>query len=187
VVITTRGKLVNTIQDFLENTDNNTGILIRHKGIGMLKKKGKKNIVEKARQEIIFAIKERINEIAGGVCNVPVTLTDVEIKEPDAEVTGAVKYLNIHNIYIDDGGCLCGDLVGKDDHFNHDIIFGKSIEDLNVDDLKDLLDNLYGDDWAVKKDESEYPEIPVGMGAPLNEQFRKYIQRSRIFSRILQL
>jgi hypothetical protein len=49
---------------------------------------------------------------------------------------------------------LCADLAGKDDRYDDGVLFGKGIEELAIDDLKLLLDALYGKNWSI--DSSDY-------------------------------
>ncbi len=105
------------------------------------------SIVENTRQEILFAVKERINAITRGT-SAPVQLNAM-IREKNGSGRNSLFFYEITNVYIDDDDRLCGDLAGKDDRFSGEVLFGKDIEDLPVSDLKLILDLLYGDNWNV--------------------------------------
>jgi hypothetical protein len=106
------------------------------------------SIVECTRQEILFAVKERVGELTRG-SGAPVQLEKAVIGGRKAASGEYLRYFEVKNIYIDDSNHLCGDLAGKDDRRSDGILFGKEIEDLPIDDLKILLDTLYTDRWSV--------------------------------------
>jgi hypothetical protein len=118
-------------------------------------------IVEEARREILFAIKERIRHVTEG-SGAPMRLKRVVVKgTPDGE-SDSLRYYEVHNIYLDDDGRLCADLAGRDDRFNDGILFGREIEDLDAGDLKYVLDALYNEGWSL--------ENVVGHAAPLRRE-----------------
>jgi hypothetical protein len=104
-------------------------------------------IIEDSRQEMLFAIKERINAMTRGT-SAPVQLHDLTIGGRNGRSRDTFFY-EITNVFIDDDGRLCGDLVGKDDRFCDGILFGKDIEDLPIEDLKMVLDLLYTERWDI--------------------------------------
>jgi hypothetical protein len=106
------------------------------------------DIVETTRQEILFAIKERIGALTRGL-DTPVRLQKTIIREGGTSLGNSVQYFEVSHVYIDDNDRLCGDLVCKGGRYVDDVFFGKSIEDLAIDDLKLILDALYGDGWSV--------------------------------------
>src|SRR4030042_5255080 len=106
------------------------------------------DIVENTRQEILFAIKERIAVLTRST-NAPVQLKKVVIRDTICSHHDSLRYFEIKNVFVDEGGSLCGDLAGKDDRFSDGILFGKIIEDLTIGDLKMILDALYGDDCTI--------------------------------------
>lgn len=109
------------------------------------------DIVEKARREILFAIKERIRHVTEG-SGAPVRLTRVVVRgTPDGE-PDSLRYYEIHNTYLDDDGRLCADMAGRDDRFNDGILFGREIEDLDAGDLKYILDALYSGECGLEFD-----------------------------------
>jgi len=115
------------------------------------------SIVEDTRQEMIFAIKERINEVTRGT-SAPVQLKRVVVRDMATRSGNSLRYYEIKNVFLDESGGLCGDLAGKDDRYDGEVLFGKSIESLAADDLKLLLDSLYGAGWSVNCD--DYDLIP---------------------------
>jgi hypothetical protein len=108
----------------------------------------KRNIVEDARQEILFAIKERITELTQGT-TAPVQLKKVVIRDATRSYHDSMRYFEIKNVFMDERNHLCGDLVGKDDRISDCVLFGKEIEDLSIEDFKLVLDALYGSHWSV--------------------------------------
>ncbi|MBN1495295.1 MAG: hypothetical protein JXA07_00910 [Spirochaetes bacterium] len=112
------------------------------------------SIVEDTRQEMIFAIKERINEVTRGT-SAPVQLKRVVVRDMATRSGDSLRYYEIKNVFLDESGGLCGDLAGKDDRYDGEVLFGKSIESLAADDLKLLLDSLYGAGWSVNCDDYE--------------------------------
>ena len=107
------------------------------------------DIVERTRQEILYAIKMRITEVTNNGSDL-VQLRGVVMRDSANRYNESMKYFEIKNVFIDESGCLCGDLAGKEDRTNIGILFGKSIENLAVDDLKLVLDALYGSHWSVE-------------------------------------
>ena len=115
------------------------------------------DIVEKTRQEIIYAIKMRITEVTNNGSDL-VQLQGVVMRDSANRYSESMKYFEIKNVFIDESGCLCGDLAGKEDRTNIGILFGKSIENLAVDDLKLVLDSLYCDRWSVEAGSMDCPQ-----------------------------
>jgi hypothetical protein len=105
-------------------------------------------IIENTRQEILFAIKERIAELTRET-GVPVRLNKVLIRDKIYSHSGSLRFFEIKNVYVDEADKLCGDLVGKDDRYDDGVLFGKNIEELALDDLKLLLDALFGKNWSI--------------------------------------
>jgi hypothetical protein len=106
------------------------------------------NIIENTRQEMLFAIKERIAELTRGT-GAPVRLNKVIIRDKLYSRSDSIRLFEVKNIYVDEADNLCGDLVGKDDRYDDGVLFGKNIEELALDGLKLLLDALYGKNWSV--------------------------------------
>lgn len=106
------------------------------------------DIIESARLEILFAVKERITELTHGT-TAPVQLKKVVIRDSTRSYHDSLRYFEVQNVYIDERERLCGDLAGKDDRISDCVLFGKEIEDLAIDDLKQVLDSLYGSHWRV--------------------------------------
>ncbi len=105
------------------------------------------SIIENSRQEILFAIKERISAMTRGT-SAPVQLQGLIIGNRSGRGRDMFFY-EITNVYVDDDNRLCGDLAGKEDRLCDGILFGKDIEDLPIDDLKQVLDLLYSDKWDI--------------------------------------
>lgn len=97
---------------------------------------------------MLFAIKERITELARGT-SAPVQLRRVVVRDAVSVSGDSLRYYEIKNVYLDDAGILCGDLAGRDDRCDVGVLFGKNIESLAADDLKLLLDALYGGGYSV--------------------------------------
>jgi len=106
------------------------------------------NIIENTRQEMLFAIKERIDELTHE-SGAPVRLNKVVIKDKIYSYGDSLRFFEVKNVYIDEADNLCGDLVGRDDRHDDGVLFGRNIEGLAVDDLKLLLDALYGKNWSI--------------------------------------
>lgn len=106
------------------------------------------NIIENSRHEMIFAIKERIVELTRET-SAPVRLNKVIIRNKLCSHSEALRFFEVKNVYVDEANNLCGDLVGRDDRYNDGVLFGKNIESLALDDLKLLLDALYGKNWSI--------------------------------------
>jgi hypothetical protein len=115
-------------------------------------------IIENTRQEILFAIKERITAMTRGT-SAPIQLHGLMIGDRNSRGRDQFFY-EITNVYIDDDNRLCGDLAGKDDRFCDGILFGKDIEDFPIEDLKLVLDLLYTDRWDI--DVSDYDLAAAG-------------------------
>jgi hypothetical protein len=106
------------------------------------------DIVESARQEMLFAIKERITELTRGT-TAPIQLKRVLVRDATRSYHDSMRYFEVQNVYLDERQHLCGDLVGRDDRISDCVLFGKEIEDLTIDDFKLVLDSLYGKHWSV--------------------------------------
>lgn len=106
------------------------------------------SILENTRQELIFAIKERITGLTHGT-SAPVQLKRVVVRDTISSSGDSLRYYEIKNVFLDDSNTLCGDLAGKDDRCDVGVLFGKNIESLAADDLKFLLDTLYGSSYRV--------------------------------------
>ncbi|MBN2158878.1 MAG: hypothetical protein JW807_05745 [Spirochaetes bacterium] len=117
------------------------------------------DIIEHTRQEILFAIKERMAELTRGT-SAPVELRKVTVMDTSGPRRDALRYLELKNVFIDDTNALCGDLVGREDRFNDGVLFGKCIEDLPIDDLKQVLDAVFSNRWRV--DLADYEPVVTG-------------------------
>ena len=130
------------------------------------------DIVERTRLEILFAIKDRIGELTRDA-EAPVQLQKVIIRDGGSSHRDSVRYFEVNNLYVDENNCLCGDLVCKGARFDDDVLFGKSIEDLAIDDLKLILDALYGNNWSIDQSYSDFGMAgkPSGLSALFFEKF----------------
>ena len=104
------------------------------------------DVIEKTRREILFAIKERISEITNGN-DAPLQLKDVVIGDVIRAGKVSLNYYEVNNVFVNENGFLCGDLVCRHGRFFGDVFFGKSIEDLAIENLKLILDALYRGTW----------------------------------------
>jgi len=109
------------------------------------------DVIENTREEILFAIKERISAMTRGT-SAPIQLHGLIIRERAGSGRDSLFFYEITNVFVDDDDRLCGDLAGSDDRICEGILFGKDIEDLPVDDLKRVLDMLYTDNCKVDMD-----------------------------------
>jgi hypothetical protein len=100
------------------------------------------DIIRNTRQEILFAIKERILEMAK-INDDPFPLKGITIGDERYNRRVSLDYYEINNVYVDDSGTLCGDLVCRHGALAGDVFFGKSVEYLGIEDLKTILDALY--------------------------------------------
>ena len=104
-------------------------------------------IIQQSRQEMLFAIKERLNEISEGP-GMPVLPPRVVIG--GGRLCGdGVSFFELTNLYVDEGGTLCGDLLPKGERLGHAVLFGRGLENLPIEDLKLILDSLYAKEWNV--------------------------------------
>jgi hypothetical protein len=109
------------------------------------------------RSEIIYAIKERITALSRGN-DAPVQLNEVIICDTSNAHNEPGQFFEINNLFVDDSGCLCGDLVSRYGRRNGDVFFGKDIEDLDIGDLNTILDTL----CRIARDSGrEYTDLPV--------------------------
>ncbi len=100
------------------------------------------DIIKNTRQEILFAIKERLLEMAK-INDEPFPIKGITIGNERYNRRVSLDYYEINNVYVDDNNTLCGDLVCRHGAFFGDVFFGKSIEYLGIEDLKTILDALY--------------------------------------------
>jgi hypothetical protein len=118
------------------------------KGCPMAQKADIRNVVESSRQEMVFAIKQRIGEITGG-CSAPVCLDGVIIQDSVSRGKEPLRYFEVNNLYVDEADSLRGDLISRDDRCGDGVLFGKTIDDLSIDGMKLILNALYSEAWSV--------------------------------------
>ena len=94
-------------------------------------------------------IKDKMKAITGGDISEPVYLKNVSVLDSECSPGGTPVYMTLNSIFCDDDGVLCGDLVGELQSFTDGIIFGQSIEYLQMEDLENILDILSDDSWSV--------------------------------------
>ena len=144
----------------MQHAEANTG----KKGFPMARTIEIQDIVDSARQEMLFAIKERITELTRGT-TAPVQLRKVVVRDATRSYRDSMRYFEVQNVFIDERGRLCGDLVGRDDRISDGVLFGKEIEDLLIDDFKLVLDSLYGSHWSVDLADYENRGTPAARRA----------------------
>ncbi len=99
--------------------------------------------IKKTKEEILFAIKERVNEITSGDIQNPLYLKGAAVCDTAKSVSGSVKYFDIQCIFYDERGRLCGDLLGIENKREKNIIFGRLIEEFDIEALRTILNCLY--------------------------------------------
>jgi len=60
-----------------------------------------------------------------------------------------VSFFELSNLYVDEAGTLCGDLLPKGEQLGHAVLFGRGLENLPIEDLKLILDSLYAKEWKL--------------------------------------
>src|SRR5271157_72054 len=90
------------------------------------------DIIRNTRQEILFAIKERLLEMAK-INDEPFPLKGIAVGDERHNRRVSLDYYEINNVYVDDNNILCGDLVCRHGAFFGDVFFGKSIEYLGIE------------------------------------------------------
>lgn len=105
-------------------------------------------IVQQSRQEMLFAIKERLSELSEGT-GMPVVPPRVVISGGGKSCDDGVSFFELTNLYVDEGGTLCGDLMPKGERLGHAVLFGRGLENLPIEDLKLILDSLYAKEWKA--------------------------------------
>ena len=122
-------------------------------------------IGEDPRPEMIFAIKERIAVLTNGN-GAPVRLNKILVGGDGSPRRGVAHFYELTNVFVDDGGRLCGDLVCRNGRMLDEVLFGRSIEDLELDDLTLILDALYSDDWVTGGESAAPADAPERNGLP---------------------
>lgn len=107
------------------------------------------DIHHREEDNVIRAIKEKAAMITGGDRSEPVYLKNVSVIDGTSSPQGDSIVCTVNSIFCDSRGVLCADLVGETNPFNTGIMFGQSIEDLALDDLKNILDALNDENWSV--------------------------------------
>jgi hypothetical protein len=121
--------------------------------------------VDDVRGEILYAISQRFAGITGGKIHTTLFLHGVNVNSSVPLQVNSLFYSRER---------LCGDCVRSDDEPGSSFLFGRSLEDLHVDDLMVLLNALYSDRWSTG-DESPVPAAPVWNRSPVHEK------RTRVF------
>jgi hypothetical protein len=104
---------------------------------------------EKNKADIIRAIKEKMGEIANGDLSEPLYLKNVTVLDSSCSPNDEPVYMKLNSIFCDEEGILCGDMVGDLNNFANGIMFGQSVEELQLEDLENILDNLNDESWSV--------------------------------------
>lgn len=116
------------------------------------------DVIENTRDEILFAIKERMYAMTRGT-SAPIQLHGLIIRDRIGSGRDSLFFYEITNVFVDDNDLLCGDLICSDDRICEGVLFGKVIEELPVNDLKRVLDVLYTD--SCKIDDASYGMPPA--------------------------
>jgi len=98
---------------------------------------------------VIRAIKDKIKRITDGDFTEPVYLKNVSVIDTNCSAGDSSVLCVVNSIFCDGAGTLCADLIGETNQFNTGIMFGQSIEELSLDDLKNILDALNDENWSV--------------------------------------
>ncbi len=106
------------------------------------------DVIENTREEILFAIKERISAMNRGT-SAPIQLHGLIIRDRIGSGRDSLFFYEITNVFVDDDDRLCGDLACSDDRICEGVLFGKDIEELPIDDLKRVLDMLYSGNCKI--------------------------------------
>ncbi len=109
--------------------------------------------VNDIREELLFAIKERIHAITTDDNRKVIEVRDMVIQENGCDSKKLRNAYVLHNIYLDDSDSLCGDLFSEKKNLDDGIIFGKNLDGLSAEDLQMILDRLYSDEWIVAEDD----------------------------------
>lgn len=137
-----------------------------------------KHNTEEVRSEILFAIKERINEITSGRIYMPVFFKKMIIKDPNYKGYGIVNYFLLHSIFYCINNRLCGDLLymGNSQNIN-EFMFGKIIDNLDTDELTNILNVLYTEKWSIMDSEDFELTIKNSKESIFSRKFRKFKKR----------
>ncbi len=128
------------------------------------------NIHHKEEDNVIRAIKEKVQLITGGDCSEPVYLKNVSVIDTSCSPDGDSIVCTVNSIFCDTRGTLCADLIGETNALNTGIMFGQSIEELALDDLRNILDTLNDENWSII----------------LNNGIEKREKRNRTFQRFMK-
>ncbi len=135
--------------------------------------------VNDIREELLFAVKDRINAITEDSSNRIIELKDMMIKEQGCDRKKTKNNYTLHNIYVDESDTLCGDLCGEKSYLDDGIVFGKNLDNLPAEDLQLILDRLYSDEWLLNQE--HYNDDSQRM---IYVSFlKRYVSVPRLFSR----
>ena len=120
------------------------------------------------RNELLYAIKNRVSEITSGELDKPVYINNVTVQGPDYSANN----LYISSIFCSSDNTLCGDLLPKEKRSQSTIMFGRTIEELSANDLNKILNFLYTEKWSVDDSEDNFHEQKKFHNKLLNRIFR---------------
>jgi hypothetical protein len=98
-------------------------------------------ITEKARHEVYEAVKRKIEQISSAEPCGTVNMKGYYIHSDDH---GNFKnsYFQIYNLYFDSDGIIRADVNYFKNSFEHNVIFGRSLDEFRTDELKKILKYL---------------------------------------------
>lgn len=106
----------------------------------------------KTKDELIFAIKEKIMNISGNDNGEPVNVDNVLLHESDRTNCGGKMYITC--IFINEDGNVCADMYRAGAAGYVDFFCGLDLHSISEKNLKLIMSALDGDKWSV-------PDSPV--------------------------
>jgi len=101
------------------------------------------------RDEVIDLIRKKMRKITNGDLHEPIYLSNVSILDSACTAGNGTACLQVNSIFCDDSGTLCGDLVGEINVLSNGLMFGQSIENIQLEDLENLLNHLNDESYSV--------------------------------------
>lgn len=115
---------------------------------------GQKQVTQlNAFQETVMALRERVMMLSERMGGEPLIMERLTVK-CRTEV-GVRDYFQIQNLFVDDMGGVCADWVAMNDKSGDGVMFGKSLEDLPLEDLQMILGSLYRGTWAPAPEDEQ--------------------------------
>lgn len=117
-------------------------------------------IAEKTRHEIVEAVKRKIEQISS---TEPCGTVNLKGYYVNSNRTGVFKnsYFQIYNLYFDSEGTIRADVNFFRNAFDHNVVFGRSLDDFRTDELKKILNYLQrirtsGNNCSEEKNSDDY-------------------------------